>query len=662
MGDTTITRGRSSRERLDALPGEGETAQRRDLSRSRSPHREAPWRSAAPGSAASHMPLPPEKFEKLQRETNDVAETFHGRGGPLWVSADPTHQPPLRVPPLDDALVAQRLGESARRFDKRAKAQPSEDKDNDYDETTKRTCMALDSICRTAVWVTELLSKAVPDEATEERTPFALSNLQVNFRCKFLLNRFQSLYIRLASDLMNRNPLGLMAHSGCGPPREIVPFCRSVIHLQEIMSSMRVFLDTSIRLKEMFDGEHMVAANAGACTSFETRPWLRACLGNAKRDLKSQDPSGAEDSNKDYERLLFHLLSVAAQRKYRKGSDGLVYAERMVGTLHEPNDSASGTSRGTRNWVPVPFRAGGLEVDRCSMRAFILSETTKEENYEKWVTVTNERSLNNAERYLKESHDAEFPFLQISRDYISFNNGIYRISQNEFFKYGEGRDRGVPPEICTGKYIPHPEFPDDLWAKLKSNQIHWRDIPTPHFQSILDYQNYGRKKTEDVEEIAGEKGYVLPMCSEQMVIKAWETVDRGIETLRSAKEEYQKAQHGAQGGPKQGKAIDPLEHVGELVSRCETLRDQCAGVRSEFAKEKTSTRGGASSSAKPAKASFVPARLPVEVQEWLFVLMGRMFYDVGEHDNWQVIPFIQGMDSKSKPACLITLGCHVVSQ
>jgi hypothetical protein len=41
-----------------------------------------------------------------------------------------------------------------------------------------------------------------------------------------------------------------------------------------------------------------------------------------------------------------------------------------------------------------------------------------------------------------------------------------------------------------------------------------------------------------------------------------------------------------------------------------------------------------------------------DVQRWVFVLLGRLFYNVGEFDDWQVVPFLKGLAGTGKSAVL----------
>lgn len=49
-------------------------------------------------------------------------------------------------------------------------------------------------------------------------------------------------------------------------------------------------------------------------------------------------------------------------------------------------------------------------------------------------------------------------------------------------------------------------------------------------------------------------------------------------------------------------------------------------------------------------------RFPTEVCEWLYVFVGRLMFDVGEMDQWQVIPFLKGI-ARSGKSTIITKIC-----
>jgi putative protein kinase ArgK-like GTPase of G3E family len=42
----------------------------------------------------------------------------------------------------------------------------------------------------------------------------------------------------------------------------------------------------------------------------------------------------------------------------------------------------------------------------------------------------------------------------------------------------------------------------------------------------------------------------------------------------------------------------------------------------------------------------------VEVQKWLFIMMGRQLYEIGDLDDWQVLGYLLGMAGSGKSTIL----------
>lgn len=182
------------------------------------------------------------------------------------------------------------------------------------------------------------------------------------------------------------------------------------------------------------------------------------------------------DMNSRYQNLILYLLSCLAERGWRRQLDQCM--ERIY----------TDDGYDTHAWKPV-----------MSIREFVYDRTQKDINFQQWFNLTS--SANNATtaiKYLTEMKDSHFIDIEKDRKLFSFNNGIYETSV-----WNEEK------EIYEDKWYPHKikEKPDectsmDICPKRSSckffeedfvyydNDSDWYDIPTPHFQSMLDYQEF----------------------------------------------------------------------------------------------------------------------------------------------------------------------------
>jgi hypothetical protein len=181
-----------------------------------------------------------------------------------------------------------------------------------------------------------------------------------------------------------------------------------------------------------------------------------------------------EDANK-MQQLLLYLLNCAQSRGYRR-CNGECYQRRFTPEGHD-----------THAWEVV-----------CSIQDFIYDTTRKELNYDMWLNMTSMRTnVSAAIEHLSHCHDVQFPDLVRDRHVFSFRNGVYLAAKDVFVRYGSPEaSTALPSDLVAAKYFDlefvdpgsgsAPEKPDDAWLD---------DIPTPHLQSILDYQGMGREVT-----------------------------------------------------------------------------------------------------------------------------------------------------------------------
>ena len=184
--------------------------------------------------------------------------------------------------------------------------------------------------------------------------------------------------------------------------------------------------------------------------------------------------------NNCYQNLILYLLASLAERGWRRQVDQCM--ERIY------------TKDGfdTHAWQPV-----------MDIQTFVYSRTQKDVNYQQWFNLTsNPANPRNAIKYLTEVKDLHFIDVIKDRKLFSFPNGIYESSVFD----GEHYVDKWYPHVKNRKESPNGYISNDLCPKRSACKYFdskfnpyqdtedWYDIPTPSFQSILDYQNF----SEDV--------------------------------------------------------------------------------------------------------------------------------------------------------------------
>lgn len=171
-----------------------------------------------------------------------------------------------------------------------------------------------------------------------------------------------------------------------------------------------------------------------------------------------------------YQTLLLSLLDETYKHDIRK------YKGQCCKQIETPERCK------TRAWKPF-----------ASIPKFVYSIAQKETRFEVWKNLTAKgNSARDAIKHLTDCSDNQFPEIQKNRNVWSFNNGLLigkEWSPKEgkfvckFHSYESDEFRCLDPLIVSSKYFDK-HFPSfEHIAK-------WSDIPTPHFQSILDYQDF----------------------------------------------------------------------------------------------------------------------------------------------------------------------------
>ncbi|NBU15972.1 MAG: hypothetical protein EBS48_02990 [Actinobacteria bacterium] len=155
--------------------------------------------------------------------------------------------------------------------------------------------------------------------------------------------------------------------------------------------------------------------------------------------------------------LLLYLLDAAMEKRYRK-SNGWLYEPVYVG------------GKNTHAWRPV-----------CEVKDFVYGMLHKETCWEQWSNATKSGTKNiaSAIEFLTNCSDYQLPELHKQRGVYSFHNGVYMARDDQFHRFGHGPP--LPDSVVACKFVE---------ADFVEYTCPWRDIPTPHLQSIMDYQGF----------------------------------------------------------------------------------------------------------------------------------------------------------------------------
>jgi hypothetical protein len=137
--------------------------------------------------------------------------------------------------------------------------------------------------------------------------------------------------------------------------------------------------------------------------------------------------------------------------------------------------------------------------EKLSIRKFIYEKTEFCQDYRQWHNLTsNASNIKNATDFLENCKDPRISDLKKDRHVFAFRNGIYNCKEkvlengtmyyrDHFYEYGAELTKTLDRDIVACKFF-NCDFNnfDDI--------DDWYNIPTEHFQSILNYQEF----SEDV--------------------------------------------------------------------------------------------------------------------------------------------------------------------
>jgi len=185
-----------------------------------------------------------------------------------------------------------------------------------------------------------------------------------------------------------------------------------------------------------------------------------------------------------FQNLLLYLLDAAMEKKYRK-SNGWLYEPIVV------------DGQDMHSWQAV-----------CEIKDFVYSLLRKETCWDQWKNATqNMKNVTSAIEYLTNCHDHQLPTLVRQRGVYSFPNGVY-IAEDDHFHDFKTAAKPLSDSVVSCKFIEQPFEPRDAW----------HDIPTPHLDSIMAYQEWPQEVREWLYALLGRMLYPLNKFDSWQVI------------------------------------------------------------------------------------------------------------------------------------------------
>lgn len=380
---------------------------------------------------------------------------------------------------------------------------------------------------------------------------------------------------------------------------------------------------------------------------FFERDFLRT-LGVPDEDQESEiKKQGGKRGQARYE-LVHYCLDYALRNRYCRIGD-TVYEERRV--------EVEGRSYRTRAYKRIEWPDGNSREDKGSILEFVIKACSRQVNED-----MNDRLVVHdlvryvAEYVLHHQDDDRFPKLEPLRRILSFRNGIYDTQVGpcgQFFPYAQIHlcEALEPNKAAAAKFFDHTLDAEGCYASLEAGLEGWFNIPTPLFQSVLDYQNHGQvvdPERQRVATVTPDVGVDRPAKQAAMQI---------LRHLKDYVEIAEAACSNAQYAESDDAARDELLAVcangARFVSKAQTVMSDhgvTVAPPSEEVREPQplpQDLGGPPAPPPPRRAA--PGNsLPVDAQKMIYVLIGRLLHDLGTFDQWQVLLFIKGRAGTGK--------------
>lgn len=153
------------------------------------------------------------------------------------------------------------------------------------------------------------------------------------------------------------------------------------------------------------------------------------------------------------------------------------------------------TGCSTRAWKPI-----------MTVQEFVYSVGKKEVEFELWKNLTSRGTAHrDVINHLLNCNDMQFPDIVKNRHVWSFSNGIFigkewstedKKYKSAFYTYDSPEFKNLDQTVVSCKYF-------DQEFKNYEQVDDWYDIPTPFFQSIMDYQGFDPEVAKWIYVVGG---------------------------------------------------------------------------------------------------------------------------------------------------------------
>ena len=164
----------------------------------------------------------------------------------------------------------------------------------------------------------------------------------------------------------------------------------------------------------------------------------------------------------------------------------------------------------TRAWEPV-----------YTIKEFVYMLAQKEIFFERWKDMTSKGgTFNEVIRHLEVCNDHQFPQIVKDRHTWSFKNGLFRgkvwskelqAFTSKFYPYDSVEFQALDPRVVSSTYF-------DQEFVAHDHVTDWYEIPTPYFQSVLDYQRFETEVSKWVYVMVGR------LCFEVGDLDEWQII------------------------------------------------------------------------------------------------------------------------------------------
>jgi hypothetical protein len=204
------------------------------------------------------------------------------------------------------------------------------------------------------------------------------------------------------------------------------------------------------------------------------------------------------EDRSEFQNLLIDLLDVLDEKKYH----------RYNGQCCEQIKTAKGYS--TRAWKPI-----------MKINEFVYHTCQRDYNPTLWKYLTSRgNNARECTKYLSDCREMSFPDVEKNRHIWSFNNGIFhgKVEENgkitcKFYPY-ESRELLM---LESKNVLVSSNYFDKDFVDC-SDIENWWDIPTPHFQSIMDYQKFEGEVSNWMYVMGGK------LCYDVGDIDSWQII------------------------------------------------------------------------------------------------------------------------------------------